>query len=120
PAYGTRSAWGGPGLDSLDFMENPLGHGWQVDRRSLDASLAQSLRERGVRVRSDSRIAAASWSSERWEIELGGEKATRLRARVLIDATGRAARIARSQGARRRRLDRLVAAYWRLDAPECE
>lgn len=113
PAYGNRSAWGGAGLEQTDFMLNPLGHGWHVDRRALDASLLQSLRARGVRVRGATRVAHSSWNGDYWEVMLAGKRPG-VQARAVIDATGRAARIARSQGACRTRLDRLVAAYWLL------
>jgi flavin-dependent dehydrogenase len=115
PSYGNRSAWGDPGLDAAEFMLNPLGHGWHVDRRAFDASLLDSLRTKGVRVREGTRVTEQSWSGDCWDIALeGGHPA--VRANAIVDATGRAARIARSQGARRRRLDRLVAAYWLLEA----
>ena len=53
---------------------------------------------------------------DHWWARLADPPGTTVRARAIVDATGRAARIARSQGARRRRLDRLVAAYWMLAA----
>ena len=112
-AYGNRSAWGGAGLERTDFMLNPLGHGWHVDRRALDASLLHSLRAQGVRVRCATRVAHCSWDRDHWEVTLDGKRHD-VRARAIVDATGRAARIARSQGARRTRLDRLLAAYWLL------
>jgi flavin-dependent dehydrogenase len=112
-AYGNRSAWGGAGLERSDFMLNPLGHGWHVDRRALDASLLHSLQAQGVRVHCATRAARSLWNEDRWEVKLDGTRPG-LRARAIVDATGRAARVARSQGARRTRLDRLVAAYWLL------
>jgi len=111
-AYGNRSAWGDNALEQTDFMLNPLGHGWHVDRRALDASMLCSLRAQGVRVRRATRVAHCSWDGDSWEVVLDGQRP--VRARAIVDATGRAARIARSQGARRTRLDRLVAAYWLL------
>ena len=111
-AYGNRSAWGDNALDRTDFMLNPLGHGWHVDRRALDASLLGSLHAQGVRVRRATRVAHCSWGGDCWEVILDGQRP--MRARAIVDATGRAARIARSQGARRTRLDRLLAAYWLL------
>jgi hypothetical protein len=113
PAYGNRSAWGGAGLERTDFMLDPLGHGWHVDRRALDASLLDSLLAHGVRVRCATRVAHCSRYGASWEVALDG-KLLGVRARAIVDATGRAARVARSQGARRTRLDRLVAVYWLL------
>jgi 2-polyprenyl-6-methoxyphenol hydroxylase-like FAD-dependent oxidoreductase len=61
-AYENRSAWGAAGLDRSDFMLNPLGHGWHVDRRALDASLRQSLRAQRIRVRCATRVVHCSWN----------------------------------------------------------
>src|SRR3954468_23403077 len=47
-AYGNRSAWGGEALESTDFMFDPLGPGWHLDRRAFDAGLIDAARERGV------------------------------------------------------------------------
>ena len=68
----------------------------------------------GVGVRSDARVAGQAWTGDQWRIGLADHSETAIRARAIVDATGRGARIARSQGTRRRRLDRLVAAYWML------
>ncbi len=113
-SFGNRSAWGGTGLDATEFMNNPFGHGWHVDRAALEYSLLDRLRSQGVGVCSDSRVAGQTWADDHWHVKLGDQRAPTVRARAIVDATGRAARIARSQGARRRRLDRLVAAYWLL------
>lgn len=119
PAYGNRSAWGDAALGGADFMLNPLGHGWQLDRPALDTALLASVAATGTRVAKHARVADQEWTGDEWEVQLfAGASERPLRARAVIDATGRAARIARSQGARRRRLDRLVAAYWLLDATE--
>ena len=115
-SFGNRSAWGGPDLETTDFVHNPFGHGWHIDRRALEQSLHDRLRTQGVRVRSDARVAGQTWTGGQWQITLDGGQAADIRARALVDATGRAARIARSQGVRKRRLDRLVAAYWMLPA----
>jgi flavin-dependent dehydrogenase len=113
-SFGNRSAWGGTGLETTEFMNNPFGHGWHVDRAVLDSSLLDRLRSHGVGVRSDSRVAGQTWADDHWHVWIGDPRAQTVRARAIVDATGRAARIARSQGACRRRLDRLVAAYWML------
>jgi flavin-dependent dehydrogenase len=96
PACGNRSAWGGPELETTDFMLNPLGPGAHVDRRAFDAALLVALREAGVRV-------------------IDTVAPPDVAARLLVDATGRTACVARSRGVRRRRLDRLVAAMWVLE-----
>ena len=114
-AYGNRSAWGSEALDSADFMFDPLGPGWHLDRRAFDAGLIDAVRERGVQV-----VAAqVRWAQRRgsgWELgaRTGHGPPLCVRARFVVDAGGRTARLSRAAGARRRRLDRLVAVVWPL------
>jgi flavin-dependent dehydrogenase len=93
PAYANRSAWGSEELETADFIFNPFGHGWHLDRPAFDGALLAAARRLGVRV---------------VEERLGGPP----EAGFIIDATGRSARIARSLGASRTRADRLVAGFW--------
>ena len=119
-SFGNRSAWGTADVEATDFVDNPFGHGWHVDRPALDESLHDRLRTLGVRVRSGARVAGHAWIDDQWRIALHDHAETAIRARAIVDATGRAARIARSQGARRQRLDRLVAAYWMLSVADAQ
>jgi flavin-dependent dehydrogenase len=119
-SFGNCSAWGGRDVEATEFVHNPFGHGWHIDRPVLEASLHDRLRTLGVRVRSGARVAGQAWTGDGWRIALDDHAATVTRARAIVDATGRAARIARSRGARRRRLDRLVAAYWMLAAGDAQ
>ncbi|MBV8956690.1 MAG: tryptophan 7-halogenase [Solirubrobacterales bacterium] len=119
-SFGNSGAWGGPDVEATEFVRNPFGHGWHIDRAALEASLHDRLRTLGVRVRSDVRVTGQAWSADGWRIALDDRDTTVIRAGAIVDATGRAARIARSQGARRRRLDRLVAAYWMLAAGDAQ
>jgi flavin-dependent dehydrogenase len=110
------SVWGEADVEATEFVHNPFGHGWHIDRPALEASLHDRLRTLGVRVRSAARVKRQAWTGEGWRIAVDDHATPVIRASAIVDATGRAARIARSQGARRRRLDRLVAAYWMLAA----
>jgi flavin-dependent dehydrogenase len=113
-SFGNRSAWGATDVEATEFVHNPFGHGWHVDRLMLEQSLHDRLRSLGVRVRSEARVTCQAWTGEEWRIGLDDQPGIAIQARAIVDATGRGARIARSQGARRQRLDRLVAAYWVL------
>src|SRR5205085_10968020 len=39
PSHGTESTWGAENLAGNDFIRNPYGHGWHLDRVRFDASL---------------------------------------------------------------------------------
>jgi flavin-dependent dehydrogenase len=112
PSYGIRSAWGGERLDERDFVLHPLGDGWHLDRIAFDRDLLDAARERGVRVLDDGRVRWATRSGDVWTLERDGAPAAR--GRVVVDASGRTATVARAQGARRRRVDRLFAVVWDL------
>jgi flavin-dependent dehydrogenase len=93
-------------------MLHPLGHGWHLDRKAFDRSLLAAARERGVRVLDHTRVRRATRREGVWMLELDG--AAGAHGRVIVDATGRTAAVARAQGAHRRRVDRLVAVVWEL------
>lgn len=121
PSHGSASSWGSDELGYNDFVFNPYGHGWHLDRRRFDAWLLAEVEARGVEVRTGLRFldvvehgAAGAW------LALGdahGER-ERIHARLVVDATGARSHYARRMGARRRELDRLVsvAAFFRLPA----
>jgi flavin-dependent dehydrogenase len=120
PSFGNRSSWGDAELDTTEFAHNPFGHGWHLDRQAFDESLLDRLLTLNVRVRSASRVTRQAWTGDHWKIELDDRSANAIRASAIVDATGRSARIARSQGARRCKLDGLVAAYWMLAAGDAQ
>jgi flavin-dependent dehydrogenase len=108
PCLGSCSAWGDAELGYNDFLFNPHGHGWHLDRRRFDASLAAEAEAAGADV-------AAGWECKRVErgdggfaLRLEGEGSRTVRAAFVVDATGRVARVARALGARRVVDDRLT------------
>lgn len=116
---GHLSAWGGPDLQGSDFIANPFGCGWHVDRRDFDAMLAGAFEDAGglllspMRLLDVARVPRAGWALEG---EAGG-RPIRLRAGTLVDATGRPASLARRLGARRVAHDRLVGLMTSWSSP---
>ena len=88
-SLGNRAAWGRPELVAMDFMWNPFGTGWHLDRAAFDASLRSAAEAAGATV---------------------GEAADDVEAPIVIDASGRRAAHARANGARLVTVDRLTAA----------
>ncbi len=111
PSFGVRSAWGSAELRSHDFIFSPYGPGWHVARNQFDLSLARCAAEAGAQVYCsivESQIVEKEGS---WQIELStGEVHRRFQAGLIVDATGRRAAFARSQGARRILFDALIGA----------
>jgi flavin-dependent dehydrogenase len=117
--YGSCSSWGADELGYNDFLFNPHGHGWHLDRRRFDARLAALAAERGATVLTGTRFEGVEPAGDRLRLELrdaaGGRR--RLTADLVVDASGFRARVARARGARTRFLDRLICVYGFLDLP---
>jgi flavin-dependent dehydrogenase len=106
PIGGNISAWGGPDAVRRDFLAEPDGPSWRLDRRVFEADLIAAARAAGVEARADA-LQDARREGEVWRLrwrEGGGGTA-----RWLIDATGRSAAVARKFGARRHFDEPLVA-----------
>jgi flavin-dependent dehydrogenase len=111
PSYANRSAWGSSHLVDTDFLFNPYGAGWHLDRRRFDAMLVESAAEAGVEVRAATLFRDARRAADGWRVEyMTGRHREAATVGFLVDCSGRAATLARSQGERRVRHDRLVAA----------
>jgi flavin-dependent dehydrogenase len=100
PCHANASAWGSPALAYHDFLGDPRGHGWHIDRALFERRLVERAEALGVRV-----IRAAT--KARW-VRAGGvwqgspaPGSPAFSARFVVDASGRAASFARAQGARR-------------------
>lgn len=113
PCPGNASLWGQLGTN--DFLFNPMGPAWRLDRRRFDAMLAAAAREAGAEVVFETRSlrapSAGRSGGEDHELILVGpdRTATRVRAGWVVDATGSAARFARAMGIGRRIDDTLYA-----------
>lgn len=114
PAQAIRSAWGHAEPIDQDFIFHPYGSGWHVDRRAFDRMLVDAASQAGVRLVTGA-IERASRNRGVWSLHAG---AAELKARHVVDATGRPARFARRLGARRVALDRLVGVVASLPAEQ--
>lgn len=116
------SAWGDAQPAAVDHMLNPLGVAWNLDRARFDADLRVGARRLGADLRSGAKVTMAERGNAGWKVGYTSspEGTAEIRARALIDASGRGARVARLQGERKRHLDRLVAlwAVWRVDVAD--
>ncbi|HEX6037492.1 NAD(P)/FAD-dependent oxidoreductase, partial [Longimicrobium sp.] len=108
PAGGTASAWGSPHVAERSYLFTGRGTGWHLDRARFDAWLLARARAAGATVvHGRALVHAARRSPSGWLLEMEGGGT--VRARAVVDATGRAAPFARRQGVRPRRDDALVA-----------
>ncbi len=115
------SCWGSGTPLSRDYVFCPFGSGLNLDRRSFDRSLFDKVRQIGVTVVTIQRVQFVEHVPR-------GLKVTAERAHAseeifgsfLIDATGRAATLARRFGSQICRVDTLVGLYARLASSQSE
>ena len=108
---GVRCVWGDETLYDRDYLFNVSGHGWNLDREQFDIMLAETATRAGAEVLTGTQLAACSACGSGWTAQLRGglRHGQTIKARFLVDATGRAATVARRLGSQRRALDKLVA-----------
>ena len=112
PYYGNRSVWGSSEPVDSDFLRDPDGHGWHLDRARFDAWLRVIAVSRGVQLFAPAQVTHLERSGETWRVSLAtAARQVGITARFLIDAGGRAAPLARQLGARRHRHDRLACGW---------
>jgi flavin-dependent dehydrogenase len=106
-SFGSRAAWGSDVVVSNDFVLDPAGQGWRLDRARFDASLRDVAARLGVDIRTGSELTSLTPTADGWLLELPTGP---IEAGMVVDATGRAAVVARAAGAHRHPVDHLVAA----------
>jgi flavin-dependent dehydrogenase len=109
PSYANQSVWGTDEIQHHDFILNPYGSGWHLDRGRFDRMLADAARQRGVRVMTGAKVLALLPYGQGWVIEGQQEGIPfSFSARFLVDATGRRSTIARKAGRLQRSVDNLI------------
>jgi flavin-dependent dehydrogenase len=107
---GVRSIWGADEPHERDYLFNPNGRGWNLDRTRFDRQLAEQAQAAGAILSLGTKLRSISRKDGEWLVLVTtGKRERELRAKLVIDASGRAAAVARKLGARRRRVDRLCA-----------
>jgi flavin-dependent dehydrogenase len=121
-SHGNRFLWGSSEPAERDFIFTPGGAGWQLDRRRFEEELARVAVEAGAVWRYGCRLEGCARDGEGWRLEVSikqdveQREVETCRADFVIDASGRAARLARLLGTRRVRYDRLVGVAAYLDS----
>jgi len=110
PSYANRSVWASDQIVERNFMGDPYGHGWHLDRRRFDRMLLNAAKRAGADILPETAVVDAGRADAGWHLELhgpGGDSS--VSAKWVIDATGRASWFARRVGITRRADDKLVA-----------
>jgi flavin-dependent dehydrogenase len=113
PCYANLSAWGSSELHAVDFIRDPHGPGWHLDRPLFDRRLRAAARAAGAELLENTAVhRPAQQLDGTWTVALHDRT---VHCGWLIDATGRGAAIATRHGARRHTGDRLAAIHLTLD-----
>jgi flavin-dependent dehydrogenase len=117
-SHGLEATWGSDLPHQHFFLTNPYGCGWHVERRHLDALLARNAQERQVQVLQRTSLKQVEREAGRWRVLVSGpEGLLELRCDALVDATGRAAQVARLCGVQRLSQDALCSVSAIVDKP---
>lgn len=104
--YERQCAWGGEPREENALFRSE-GSLWHVDRDRFDADLCGAVRARGAYFGSYRKLGAIGFENTYWNLTLGHGRA--VRARYLVDASGRQRTLSRRLGGRIEFHDRLIA-----------
>ena len=108
----TANAPGGTAHGRNTISSAIHGHGWHLARGTFDLWLRDEARRRGAALLASATVAGITPENGGWRVRLQTRHGPcDAAARIVIDATGRSARLARGIGARRQRGDRLVSVW---------
>ena len=110
PCPGTVARWGRDRPGHNDFLLDPMGPSWHLDRARFEATLCTCAQERGAMVLTSTRCVSVERAADRWSARLRGPAGIRtVCVRWLVDSSGPAATFSRRLGTRRTVVDRVVA-----------
>jgi flavin-dependent dehydrogenase len=109
PAAGNHAYWGEDTGRHKDFLFNPYGDGWHIDRSRFDVMLQRAAKTAGAVLHRGIRRIEVAHAAERWRLTWRDRSGWRTgSAGFVADATGRARGLARRLGVPVRRYDRLI------------
>lgn len=123
PYLGNRAFWGGTQLETTDFLSDPDGSGWHIDRAGFESFLRNAALSRGAKLKNPARVCRLSREHRHWKLGVRSKEGqTDFRAHLIVDACGRSSSIAKRLGAKRENTDKLIAcwSYGENDSAEVE
>ncbi len=96
---GVSAWWGGEAPHYRDYLFHSSGHGLNLSRPYFDACLAEQCRSAGVQLLTGARVITVIRTAHGWRADVQcGDEIRTYETTIVVDATGRAAVFARSQG----------------------
>ena len=109
--YNNRSYWHSEQPTFTDFITQPPGYGWHLDRIVFERQLVGKAREAGVRLLPNTKLKTADFDGRRWAVvlELADGQTQAGYYDFIIDASGRNSWLARQLGVERMIEDQQLA-----------
>ncbi len=112
PVYGSAAAWGSDKVYENEFIYQKEGHGWHLNRNVFDSFLRKQCIAKGIHLLNNHLYQTHSRNKSDWTINVYGEDADKeIKAKFVIDATGRRADFAKREGVSKRHIDHLIGIY---------
>lgn len=110
PCLGSCSSWGHPDLGYNDFIFNPLGYGWHLDRKKFDLFLAEQIKLSRIDFRMNTRFESCEIVHQHHRLTLRNEASVKYQvsAKFVVDATGIRSSFARKKEVSKHKQDDLV------------
>jgi 2-polyprenyl-6-methoxyphenol hydroxylase-like FAD-dependent oxidoreductase len=109
--YNNRSYWYSEQPTFTDFIKQPPGYGWHLDRAAFEHQLVGCARERGARLLPNTKLKEADFDGRAWTVtlELADGQSQSADYDFIVDASGRNSWLARRLGVARMVEDRQLA-----------
>lgn len=112
PWHGNRAVWGDSEPRDTDFIRDPDGNGWHLDRVRFEQWLCKIACDRGAELLRPASLVSLKHDGSRWLAQLKTANGLiEITADLVVDAGGRSAPVARKLGRRVQINDQLVCAW---------
>ncbi len=89
PCLGSCSAWGSETLGYNDFLYNPMGHGWHLDRAKFNQMLTDAVQDTSVEFRDNTRFTQCKPTESGYLLTLkNAQQSYQVHSRWVVDASG--------------------------------
>lgn len=119
---GMQSYWGSNKVQIADPLRNPDGFGWQLNRKEFESFLRKKAEERSVNCFWGYQLFQCKYGDEHWILTFAStneiSKKIVIKAKFVIDASGRQSHFARKLGVERQSEDKLISIWATLTNEE--
>lgn len=117
--FGTKSYWGSNQPQIVDHLRNPDGLGWHLNRKAFEMHLRKETVGKGVQCFWRTKLSSVQFENAQWQLKIKSTTETsddftrNIKAKFVVDASGRLSAFAKQLGIKRDHFDKLVA-HWAI------